>query len=92
MYWDLFTDCCLDAVLDTLKILPFLFLAYLLIEILEHHAEDKTTEIVHRAGNWGPVLGSALGIIPQCGFSIVAAMLYVKKFISTGGSIGEVTI
>ena len=84
MYWDLFTDCCLDAVLDTLKILPFLFLAYLLIEILEHHAEDKTTEIVHRAGNWGPVLGSALGIIPQCGFSAATANLYAGGLITRG--------
>ena len=84
MYWNLFTDSCLDAVLDTLKILPFLFLAYLLIEILEHHAEDKTTEIIHRAGNWGPVLGGALGIIPQCGFSAATANLYAGGLITRG--------
>ena len=84
MYWNLFTDSCLDAVLDTLKILPFLFLAYLLIEILEHHAEDKTTEIIHRAGSWGPVLGGALGIIPQCGFSAATANLYAGGLITRG--------
>ena len=82
--FELFTDSCLDAILDTLKILPFLFLAYLLIEILEHHAEDKTTEIIHRAGSWGPVLGSALGIIPQCGFSAATANLFAGGLITRG--------
>lgn len=84
MFFELFTDSCLDALLDTLKILPFLFLAYLLIEMLEHHAEDKTTEIIHRAGNWGPVLGSALGIIPQCGFSAATANLFAGGLITRG--------
>ena len=84
MFFKLFTDSCLDALLDNLKILPFLFLAYLLIEMLEHHAEDKTTEIIHRAGNWGPVLGSALGIIPQCGFSAATANLFAGGLITRG--------
>ena len=84
MFFELFTESSLDAFLDTLKILPFLFLAYLLIEMIEHHAEDKTTEIIHRAGNWGPVLGSALGVIPQCGFSAATANLFAGGLITRG--------
>ena len=61
MFIDLIPDAALDALLDTLKILPFLFLAYLLIEYLEQRAEDKTVSLIHRAGKWGPAIGSALG-------------------------------
>ena len=65
MFWDVL----LDTVLDGLKLLPFLFAAYLAIEIIEDRAEEKTVELIHRAGRWGPVAGAGLGVIPQCGFS-----------------------
>ena len=84
MFLELLPGSCLDALLDTLKILPFLFLAYVLIEVLEHHAEDKTTEIIHRAGSLGPILGSALGVIPQCGFSAATANLFAGGLITRG--------
>ena len=77
-------DIILDALIDTLKTLPFLFAAYLVIEFIEAKAEDKTIEIVHRAGKLGPVLGSALGVIPQCGFSAATANLYVSGLVTRG--------
>ena len=77
-------DVIKDSVLDCLKILPFLFAAYLAIEIIEHKAEEQTVAIVHRAGRWGPVLGGALGVIPQCGFSAATANLYAGGIISRG--------
>ena len=55
-----------ETVIDSLKLLPFLFAAYLAIEFIEDRAEEKTVALVHRAGRWGPVLGAALGVIPQC--------------------------
>ncbi len=70
--------------LDCLKLLPFLFLAYLLIEFIEHTAEEKTVAMVNRAGRLGPVIGSLLGVIPQCGFSAATANLYAGGLITRG--------
>lgn len=70
--------------LDCLKLLPFLFAAYLLIEFIEHKAEEQTVALVNRAGRWGPVMGSLLGVIPQCGFSAATANLYAGGLISRG--------
>ena len=70
--------------LDCLKLLPFLFLAYLLIELIEEKAEEKTVAMVNRAGSWGPVIGALLGVIPQCGFSAATANLYAGGLITRG--------
>lgn len=72
-----------DAVLDTLKIFPFLLLIYVLIEILEHRT-SLTQNRKFLQGDLAPVIGSATGIIPQCGFSVMAAKLYDKGYIRTG--------
>lgn len=69
---------------DTLGILPFLFLSYLLMEWLEHRAGERTARLLHRSGKIGPLLGGCLGIVPQCGFSASAAGLYAGRVISTG--------
>ena len=61
------------TLIDTIKLLPFLFLAYLVIEYIEQKAGDKTTHIIQKAGKFGPVLGGLLGIVPQCGFSVVSS-------------------
>ena len=80
----LFLDALLDTLLDSVKLLPFLFAAYLAIEFIEDRAEEKTVALVHRAGRWGPVLGAALGVIPQCGFSAATANLYAGGIITRG--------
>ena len=74
-----------ETVIDSLKLLPFLFAAYLAIEFIEDRAEEKTVALVHRAGRWGPVLGAALGVIPQCGFSagIITRGTLLAVFLST---------
>lgn len=77
-------DALLDTLLDSLKLLPFLFAAYLAIEFIEDRAEEKTVALVHRAGRWGPVLGAVLGVIPQCGFSAATANLYAGGIITRG--------
>ena len=76
-------DVLLDALLDTLKVFPFLLLIYFLIEVLEH----KTTFTRNRKilqGACAPLIGSAAGIIPLCGFSVMAAKLYDNGYIRTG--------
>lgn len=77
-------DIILDALLDTAKILPFLLVTYLAMEYLEHRAGDKTNRLVKKAGKFGPVVGSALGAVPQCGFSAAAANLFAGRVITLG--------
>lgn len=76
-------EVLLDALIDSLKIFPFLFLMYLLIEILEHRTNISRNSNVLR-GRLAPLLGAAVGIITQCGFSVMAAKLYDKRLIRTG--------
>lgn len=80
-------DAILDAIIDSLKLLPFLFITYLLMELLENKASDKSLKVIKKSGKLGPILGSLLGIVPQCGFSAAAASLYAGKIISIGSLI-----
>ena len=77
------TEIVLDALLDSLKVFPFLFLMYVLIEFLENRTNITKNKNILR-GNLAPLLGAATGIVPQCGFSVMAAKLYDKKLIRTG--------
>lgn len=77
-------DVFLDAVLDTLKVLPFLFIAFLVIEFLEHRAQDKIKHLFTRAGILGPAIATILGCVPQCGFSVMSANLYSSGIIALG--------
>lgn len=76
-------DILLDALLDSLKVFPFLFLMYVLIEFLESRTNITKNKNILR-GSLAPLLGAATGIVPQCGFSVMAAKLYDKKIIRTG--------
>ena len=69
---------------DSLKLVPFLFLTYLVMEYLEHKAGDKVAKFVNKAGKWGPLAGGIAGAVPQCGFSAAASNLYAGRIISLG--------
>ena len=77
-------DVIKDTLFDSIKLLPFLFLAYLLMEYLEHKTGNKTKGIVKKSGKLGPLWGGIIGIFPQCGFSAAAANLYAGKIITMG--------
>ncbi len=77
-------DVILDTLLDTAKLLPFLFLTYLLMEYLEHRSGDATGRLLGRSGRVGPLIGGLLGIVPQCGFSAAAAGLYAGRVVTVG--------
>lgn len=77
-------DVILDTLLDTAKLLPFLFLTYLLMEYLEHRSGDATGRLLGRSGRVGPLIGGLLGVVPQCGFSAAAAGLYAGRVITVG--------
>ncbi|MBO4980945.1 MAG: arsenic efflux protein [Lachnospiraceae bacterium] len=69
---------------DSLKLVPFLFLTYLVMEYLEHKTGEKAQDMVQRAGKWGPLIGGLAGAVPQCGFSAAASNLYAGRVITLG--------
>ena len=77
-------DAIWDGTLDTLKLIPFLFITYLVMEWVEHRTSDHTKIAIRKAGRLGPLVGGVLGVIPQCGFSAAAASLYAGKVITAG--------
>ena len=81
---ELFMDVLADTVKDTLTLLPFLFLTYVVMETLEHSTEGKAEQIIRRAGTAGPAVGALLGAVPQCGFSAMAGTLYAGRLITAG--------
>ena len=74
----------LHALIDTAKVILFLFLTYLALEIIEHRATDKARRLMARAGGFGPLIAGAVGAVPQCGFSAVAANFYTGRVITLG--------
>lgn len=78
------SDAILDALLDTVKLVPFLFITYIIMEYLEHKTGESTRKLIKKAGRFGPVIGGALGIVPQCGFSAAASNLYAGRMITLG--------
>ena len=80
-------DALLDAVIDTAKLLPFLFLTYLFMEWLERRTEARSAEGLRRVGRFGPLFGGVVGVVPQCGFSAAAASLFSGGVITVGSMI-----
>ena len=76
-----------DTLLDTIKLLPFLFVAFLIIEFIEHKLSNRQENIISKSGKLGPIVGALLGAVPQCGFSVLATNLYVTRIISLGSLI-----
>lgn len=77
-------DILLDTLIDSLKLLPFLFIAFLIIELIEHKFSNYASSFIEKSGVYGPLVGGVLGIFPQCGFSVMATNLYVTKIVSLG--------
>ena len=77
-------DVIKDALLDSIKLLPFLFVVYTIMEYIEHKTNKKTEKIIKNSGRFGPIIGSILGAFPQCGFSVMASNLFFTGIISMG--------
>ncbi|MBQ1210674.1 MAG: arsenic efflux protein [Clostridia bacterium] len=82
--WEVLWHSASHALQDSAKLLPFLFLTYLLMEILEKKAGEKAEDAVRRAGRFGPLWGGVLGAVPQCGFSAAASSLYAARVLTVG--------
>ena len=81
---ELFLDVLGETLVDTAKMLPFLFLAYLLIEYIEHRHGERIEALLAGGGRWGAVPGAVLGCVPQCGFSAIASNFYSSRVITLG--------
>ncbi len=73
-----------ETLIDSIKLLPFLFITYLIMEYIEHKISHKTKETIEKSGKIGPLIGSLLGILPQCGFSVAATNFYSARVITLG--------
>lgn len=73
-----------DTLIDAVKLIPFLLIAYLVMEYIEHKTTNKTKEVIKKSGRFGPFIGSILGAFPQCGFSVTATNLYAGRVITIG--------
>ena len=73
-----------DALFDTLKMVPFLFLIYVAIEYFEYKYSHKMKESLEKAGNAGPAIGAVVGTFPQCGFSVIISALYTQRLLTIG--------
>ena len=72
------------AAIDSLKMLPFLVIAFLILEYIEAKLEEKSAEVIEKSGKAGPFAGALLGLIPQCGFSVIGSNFYAKRIITVG--------
>ena len=81
---EIFIDVLKDVMIDGLKVLPFLFITYLVMELIEHRTGEKAKKIIKKSGRFGPLLGGFLGVVPQCGFSAASATLYSARILSLG--------
>ena len=77
-------DCLMDALIDTLKLLPYLLVTFIILEVIEHKTRKKNKKILVNNKKFGPIVGSLLGALPQCGFSTMASNLFSGRVITIG--------
>jgi len=73
-----------DALIDSLKMIPFLFLVYVAIELIEYRFGNKIRQGIQRSGKFGPGVGALAGSFPQCGFSVISTALYTQRLLTIG--------
>ena len=79
-----FADWAIDAICDSIHLIPFLFFVFLIIEILEFYYADKINDTLKKTGRGSVIVGALAAIFPQCGFSVIASSLYVDRIITRG--------
>lgn len=77
-------DMLLESILDTVKLLPYLFITFIVLEFIEHKVSNKNQELLSKNKKVGPLIGGILGGLPQCGFSVIASRLFSSKIITIG--------
>ena len=77
-------EVIIETLIDAIKLLPFLFITFLILEFIEHKLSKKNKNIIEKSGKLGPIVGSILGAFPQCGFSVSATNFYSTRIITLG--------
>jgi hypothetical protein len=77
-------ECLMDGLIDTVKLLPYLLVTFIILELLEHKLSKKNEKILTKNKKYGPILGGLLGSLPQCGFSAMASNLFSSRVITVG--------
>ncbi len=77
-------DWIKDAIIDSFHMLPFLILIFFAIGFFEYYASDKMNDLAKHSQKTGPLVGSLIASVPQCGFSVIASTLYARKLVTTG--------
>ena len=77
-------ECLMDGLIDTVKLLPYLLITFILLELLEHKLSKKNQKVLTKNKKYGPILGGVLGALPQCGFSAMASNLFSSRVITVG--------
>lgn len=77
-------ECIIDSLIDTIKLIPYLLVTFMILEYLEHKLSKKNEKILKKNKKYGPIIGALLGALPQCGFSTMAASLFSSKVITVG--------
>ena len=77
-------EVMIEALVDSVKLIPFLFLTYLVMGVLEHAASERSKKLIQGAGKVGPIWGGLIGAFPQCGFSAAASYFYIGRVITLG--------
>lgn len=77
-------ECILDSLIDTIKLIPYLLVTFMILEYLEHKLSKKNEKILKKNKKYGPIIGALLGALPQCGFSTMAASLFSSRVITVG--------
>lgn len=81
---DYMKEIFVDVLTDSAKMVPILFIVYVVIELVEYKFGNKIREKIQKAGKTGPVIGSIAGSFPQCGFSVIATVLYSQRLLTIG--------
>ena len=77
-------EVIIDGLIDSLKLLPYLFITFIILEFIEHKFSKKNEDVLSKNKKYGPIIGGLLGALPQCGFSTMAANLFSNKVITMG--------
>ena len=77
-------DCLIDGLIDTFKLLPYLLITFLFLELIEHKLNHTNEKLLRTNKKIGPIVGGLLGGLPQCGFSAIASNLFSSRVITTG--------
>ena len=78
------SDWIIDAFVDSVNLIPFLFIVFVIIELIEFYYADRINSLLKETGKGSAAIGALAAIIPQCGFSVIASSLYAKRIITRG--------